>query len=581
MNLDPNNKEFNLAVELVKYTSYNLFLTGKAGTGKTTFLRYIKDTIEKPMAIVAPTGVAAINAGGVTIHSLFQIKPSVYSPNDPRLRRSAKGDSTDKSTIYSHFKLSDEKKEVLQKFEVLVIDEISMVRCDLLDVVDRLLRVFGGGNAAYPFGGKQVIFIGDAFQLPPVTPDEEWKVLAPHYPSSYFFSSHSFQEAKPHLVELKKIYRQSDQKFIDLLNEIRIGQPSEQSLQSLNKRLKKSPFDFAREGYIYLGTKNYPVNKCNAEELKKLSTLLFRFEAEVTGVFNEKEMPTLRILELKKDAQVMFIKNDSGTNRRFYNGKIGKVVSINEDAIGVKCEGEPSIEVIRVTWRKIKYEWDAEEGRLKEEEIGTFTQFPLKLAWAITVHKSQGLTFEKVYADLNGAFSDGQVYVALSRCTTFEGLKLASILRSWDVKTAPIVKDFASQYLESREIEKLLEDIKFERLEQEINLFLNEAKTAEALEKILSVFRESPEYLSRLTPAMDKVFQQFLALASEKAELEEVLEEIVAAFEVLQEQRDLLNREVEQRRENQEILENELSRLRRRKWWEVLLGRWKEWFGGA
>lgn len=507
MKIDPENRAFKAALLLVEETSQNIFLTGKAGTGKTTFLHYIRQHLKKEMAIVAPTGVAAINAGGMTIHSLFQIQPSVYPPNDVRLRRKPTPGDPDKTTIYGHIQLSQSKKELLKKIRLLVIDEISMVRCDLLDVVDRVLRTFGG-NPAYPFGGKQILFIGDAFQLPPVAPSEEWSILNPHYESPYFFSARSFQAANPQLIELQKIYRQTDTAFVGMLNRIRVGESRPQDIEKLNNRfLFSKDFDYAAKGYVYLGTRNKAVNLRNAEQLAKLSTSPCIFKANVTGDFTEREMPTLRELELKEGAQVMFVKNDTGENRRYYNGKIGQVTKITEDEMIVKCEGI-SIVVEREIWRKIRYEWDEELGKIAEVETGSFIQYPLKLAWAITVHKSQGLTFEKVYADLRGAFADGQVYVALSRCIALEGLQLASRLSRRDIKTSGEVLAFSRRFMQDEEVEEMLRQLEFMVRAEPLEEALDRGDLESAFREFWALKKEAPTQAEILDAFEKRLFKK-------------------------------------------------------------------------
>jgi len=439
--LDETNVEFNNASDFVKHTDRLVYLTGKAGTGKTTFLKYLKQTTNKNTVILAPTGVAAINAGGQTIHSFFQIKPSVYVPNDARLRTKADPNDTDKSTIYDHFRYFKERLEIIKGMELLIIDEISMVRCDLLDVVDQILRVYRKREFE-PFGGVQVILIGDTFQLPPIADFEQWEILNQFYESPFFFSSKIIKANKPIYIELKKIYRQNEQEFIELLNRVRINQITQNELTILNSKLSPNFSPNANENYITLATHNRIVDSTNTAKLAELTTELKLFEATTTGVFPDNIMPTNRILELKEGSQIMFIKNDKQL-RRYYNGTIAKIKSIIENKIVVVFSGEKEITVEKETWNNIKYLWNEEKKKIEEETIGTFTQFPIKLAWAITVHKSQGLTFEKVIADLGAAFSSGQVYVALSRCTSFNGLVLKTRIDRNAIKTDAQVLNFA------------------------------------------------------------------------------------------------------------------------------------------
>lgn len=438
--LDKENIEFNNALDLIKHTEKTVYLTGKAGTGKTTFLKYLKTTINKNMVIVAPTGVAAINAGGQTIHSFFQIAPSLYVPNDKRLRISANMGDDDKSTIFEHFVYSKEKRKIITSLEILVIDEVSMVRCDLLDVIDRLLRIFRKKETV-PFGGVQVLLIGDTFQLPPVMKDEHKEILMEHYESEFFFSSKVIQETQPIYIELKKIYRQKDQRFINLLNKIRNSNLTYDQLQGLNTKYEPS-FDFEKyTNCIMLCTHNEKVTEINAEKLARLTTSLQTFKATLEGEFPDKNFPTEKNLELKIDAQVMFVKNDK--DKKYYNGKIGKIIRVEGEKIIVEDESKTQIEVEQQVWKNIRYKWNDEKGKIEEEELGSFTQYPIKLAWAITVHKSQGLTFEKIIADVGSAFAAGQVYVALSRCTSFEGLVLASPIPHRAIKTDKRVMAFA------------------------------------------------------------------------------------------------------------------------------------------
>ena len=414
--LDESNAEFRYATEFVLHTNRMLYLTGKAGTGKTTFLRLLKQITNKNMVVLAPTGVAAVNAGGQTIHSFFNIKPSVYVPGDKRLRVRVPADDPDKSVINDHFRYHRDKLEIIRGLELLVIDEISMVRCDLLDVIDRLLRVFRKREFT-PFGGVQVVLIGDTFQLPPIVNHDDWNILGQFYKSPFFFSARVMQDQKPVYIELKKIYRQTDQDFIDLLNRIRINQLKDEDLRLLNSRYLHGFTPTEEEDYIILATHNRMVEETNERRLREIDEPVFRFEAVGGGTFPEGSYPADSILKLKEGAQVMFLRNDR--NRRYYNGKIGHVVEISDEGLFVELPEGDIINVEREEWANIRYSWDSKESKVVEEAIGSFVQYPLKLAWAITVHKSQGLTFEKIIADLEEAFAPGQVYVALSRCTSF------------------------------------------------------------------------------------------------------------------------------------------------------------------
>ncbi len=438
--LDNDNFEFNNAAEFVRHTDKLVYLTGKAGTGKTTFLKYIKQITNKNTIIIAPTGVAAINAGGVTIHSFFQIPLGPFVPNDSRLRTNAIG-SENQETIYTTFRYKEDKRKIIENLELLIIDEISMVRADLLDVIDRILRVFRR-NILMPFGGVQVILIGDTFQLPPIADNEQWDILSQFYKTPYFFSSKVIEQNTPIYIELKKIYRQNEQEFINLLNRIRVNQLSQEDFSTINSKYNPT-FSGNGSDYIILATHNKIVNETNLTKLNQLKTPLFTYEANVTGEFPDRHKPTDYFLKLKVGAQIMFIKNDTWRFKRYFNGKIGKIKELEENLITVVFDDESEVEVERSVWNNIQYTYNKKEKKIEEEIIGTFEQFPIRLAWAITVHKSQGLTFEKVIADLGRAFAPGQVYVALSRCTSFSGLQLKTKLNQYAIKTDPKVLEFA------------------------------------------------------------------------------------------------------------------------------------------
>jgi DNA-binding CsgD family transcriptional regulator len=424
------NPELELAFELIRFTNKSLFLTGKAGSGKTTFLRQISSEAAKRMAVVAPTGVAAINAGGMTIHSLFQIPFGFHLPGVQR------------SEQEHQRKFSGSKIRLLQSLDLLVIDEISMVRADLLDAVDEVLRRYR--HSSQPFGGLQMLMIGDLHQLPPVIKPDEWQVLQKYYQSPYFFSSLALQKTDYQSIELKHIYRQSDAEFIGLLNQVRDNCLNRESLRKLNTRYVPGFQPPSDQSYITLTTTNATAQEINASNLRRLSGKPEKFSAKILGNFPESFYPTEVDLEFKAGAQVMFIKNDP--ERRFYNGKIGQIVSLDSESIQVVCPGDPTkIDVIPVEWKNVKYSLNEQSKQIEEEALGSFIQMPLKLAWAITIHKSQGLTFERAIIDAQSAFASGQVYVALSRCKSFEGIVLRTPVMESSVKTDMTVKQFTDQ----------------------------------------------------------------------------------------------------------------------------------------
>jgi energy-coupling factor transporter ATP-binding protein EcfA2 len=431
-----------LAVHYVNNTRENVFLTGKAGSGKTTLLKYIVENTYKNTAVVAPTGIAAINAGGVSLHSLLQLPIGSFIPEDITQAPVMEGRRfyTPK-VVLSEQRLSKEKRKLLQSLELLIIDEVSMLRADLLDCADLILR-YVRSNRRQAFGGVQVLFIGDLNQLPPIIRPEEWNVLAKFYSTIFFFGAKVLKDKTPVFVELDKIYRQSDLTFITLLNRLRDNQLIEADIDLLNKHYQHGFSADVKEGYIYITTHNHKADTINARELQKLTTPLLTFEAAITGEFPEHLYPCAQQLELKEGAQVMFIKNEKGENPRYFNGKIGKITMLSEDKIGVKTEDEKIIFLGRLDWENKRYTLNKNTGETEEEIIGIFTQYPLKLAWSITVHKSQGLTFTKAILDLVGSFAPGQMYVALSRLTGLQGLVLASAIPKQNSTQDPVLQAF-------------------------------------------------------------------------------------------------------------------------------------------
>lgn len=428
------NEQLELAWQFVERTGVNVFLTGKAGTGKTTFLRQLKERSPKRMIVVAPTGVAAINAGGVTIHSFFQFPLAPYVP----------GSSF--NTKDERFRFSKEKKRIIRTLDLLVIDEISMVRADLLDQIDAVLRLHKDKNR--PFGGVQLLMIGDLSQLAPVVKESDWTMLREYYRTPYFFGSLALQQTQHVTIELQHVYRQTDTNFINILNEVRENRLTPGGLAMLNSRYcDESVIKKCGEGVIRLTTHNATVNSYNEQRMNELKGARYAFDAIVTGTFPETSYPAEKTLELKKGCQVMFLKNDSqGT--RYYNGKLGIITSIDDEHIRVRgLDDDIEVEVQPDVWTNARYVIDKETKEIREEIDGEFRQYPLRLAWAITVHKSQGLTFDRAVIDVNAAFAAGQVYVALSRLRSLDGLMLTEQLSPYSVKTDVAVTQYMNMEL--------------------------------------------------------------------------------------------------------------------------------------
>lgn len=430
--MDAVNPELRLAEDFVVHTGCSIFLTGRAGTGKTTFLQGLKKKTAKRLIVTAPTGVAAINAGGVTLHSFFQLPFGPFVPgydlgDGDRQRR-----------------FNKEKINIIKSLDLLVIDEISMVRADVLDGVDEILRRYRHGNQ--PFGGVQLLMIGDLHQLPPVVKNEEWSILRDHYASAYFFNSHALGRTELVTLELRHIYRQSDSRFIRLLNRVRENRLDSADLDELNTRCIPGFTPPENQNVITLCTHNNRAESINHQRLSKLGGKIRSFTAKVSGDFPEYAYPTSSRLDLKIGAQVMFVRNDPGPEKQYFNGKIGRVSRIDQDTVFIQCPGEnKEIATEPISWENIRYSLDPETKAIDKKTIGEFTQYPLKPAWAITIHKSQGLTFDRAMIDAGSAFTHGQVYVALSRCRTMDGLFLSSPIPRAAIQTDPLVVTFCSQ----------------------------------------------------------------------------------------------------------------------------------------
>ena len=444
-----------LAAKYVNTTGRHIFLTGKAGTGKTTFLKHIVEHTYKNAVIAAPTGIAAINAGGVTLHSLLQLPFGTFIPENVPFSSDYSQTNTPQSvTRGSRFSVS--KRKLIQELELLIIDEVSMLRADLLDCIDHMLR-YVRKRKHEPFGGLQMLFIGDLMQLPPVVKDTETTLLRPYYSSLYFFESKALKQTPPILVELQKVFRQTDQQFIDLLNRFRHNEQTTEDIQQLNKHHQPDFDEILSHGYIHLTTHNHRVFQINNTKLQQLENPVHTFQSHVEGNFPENMYPTDVKLELKEGAQVMFIKNDPTGQGRFFNGKIGTVSNLSKQEIWVKDEAGQELLVESYTWENKRYVLDKVTNEINESYLGSFAQYPLKLAWAVTIHKSQGLTFEKAILDLSGTFSQGQLYVALSRLTSLKYLVLSSPLPKKPPGIDHSLKEFTSSFTGTAELENNLE----------------------------------------------------------------------------------------------------------------------------
>ncbi|MDR1556595.1 MAG: AAA family ATPase [Tannerellaceae bacterium] len=523
--LDTDNKEFQEALQLITYTRQSVFLTGKAGTGKSTFLKYICRHTKKKFVVLAPTGIAAINAGGVTLHSFFKLPFRPLLPDDPDL-------SLKNGRIFDFLRYTKQHQKLISQVELIIIDEISMVRVDIIDCVDRILRVYSK-NMRLPFGGKQLLFVGDVYQLEPVVASDQRDILSLFYSSPFFFSAHVFKEINLVPIELQKVYRQTDPTFINVLDKIRNNTAHRKELEILNARFSPSFTPGNEDMYITLATRRDHVDYINEKKLKELPGEEFICRGEIKGEFPESSLPTQLHLSIKEQAQVIFIDNDK--DRHWVNGTIGKISKIDaEGKVYALLENGSTHYVEPTSWRNYRYKYNEAEKKIEEEIIGTFCQLPLRLAWAITVHKSQGLTFNRVVVDLaGGVFAGGQTYVALSRCTSLEGLVLKVKITERDIFIRKEIVAFSRMFNDKKLIETAIRESEADLLYAQAIHSFGKGEIPEAVEAFSAALEKRNELVN--PPAKRLLRMKLRSLNAQKEEIKHLKEELYALKEIQKE----------------------------------------------